>query len=219
MSTMRVVAIALLVLPLGTPPALAQATAEADVAALTALLEGRYRTVHDTHQPDAPQLTDQRQRVEVPALGGHVFYWQLNSGPDQAIYRQRLLQFVVEPDTGFIRQRTWGLASPERFADRFHDAGLFVSITEADLTSDLPEGCDPRWRPAGDRWYGYVDPSRCVIFSARHQEPRHIEAEVELSADGLRQAERGFAPDGRQLFGTPPGELLGLERLGLSEEQ
>lgn len=219
MSTMRVVAIALLVLPLGTPPALGQAAAEADVAALTALLEGRYRTVHDTHHPDAPQLTDHRQRVDVPALGSHVFYWQLNSGPDQAIYRQRLLQFVAEPDTGFIRQRTWSFASPERFADRFQDARLFASITEADLIASLAADCDPRWRPVGERWHGYVDPSRCVIFSARHQEQRHIEAEVELSADGLRQAERGFAPDGRQLFGTPPGELLGLERLGLSEEQ
>jgi hypothetical protein len=217
MSTMRTVACALLALLLATPPSLAQS--EADVAALTALLEGRYRTVHDAHRPDAPQLTDQRQRVEVPALGGHVFYWQLNSGPEQAIYRQRLLQFVAEPDTGYIRQRTWSFVSPERFADRFHDAGLFAAITAADLASDLPEGCDPRWRPAGDRWYGYVDPSRCVIFSERHQEQRHIEAEVELSQEGLRQAERGFAADGGQLFGTPPGELLSLERLGLSEEQ
>jgi len=217
MSTLQVVAIALLVLPLGAAPARAQA--ETDVASLTALLEGRFRTVHDTHHPDAPQLTDRRQRVEVPALGGQVFYWQLNSGPDQAIYRQRLLQFVAEPETGFIRQRTWSFVAPERFADRFDDAALFAAIAEGDLVSDLPEGCDPRWRPAGDRWYGYVDPSRCVIFSARHQEQRHIEAEVELSQDGLRQAERGFAPDGRQLFGTPPGELLSLERLGAFDEQ
>lgn len=184
-----------------------------DVADLAALLEGTYRTVHETHHPDTPQLTDRRMRVAVPALGENVLYWQLNSGPDQRVYRQRLLRLTQDPATGEILQHSFSLAEPGRFVDRFDDAAAFEAIGPADLADDLPAGCELRWQRLEDGWRGYLDPARCVIFSRRHQDYRHIEGEVIVRRDGLQQAERGFAADGRQLFGTAPGEFLRLDRL------
>ena len=107
---------------LAAPPV----TADERADALVAMLEGVYRTVHDDHSPDTPQLTDRRHRVSAPALGTHVLYWQLNSGPEQRVYRQRLL--IIEPDeaSGLLRQRTVSFVEPARFADQFADAALFA---------------------------------------------------------------------------------------------
>lgn len=190
----------------------APAVAEPSADKLVALLEGRYQTTHDTHSPDTPQLTDHRIRVENKALGTHVLYWQLNTGPDQRVYRQRLLIIEPDPASAKLRQRTYSFAEPARFADQFDNAALFAALTSDDLVSELPADCDPLWRETPQGWRSYVDPARCIVFSSRHQEYRHIEAEVHLTRDTLRQTERGFDAQGRQLFGTPPGESLELRR-------
>ncbi len=211
MKTRALTALLAALFALGAMPAGAQEP----VDALVTLLEGRYRTVHDQHSPDTPQLTDRRHRVVVPALGTHVLYWQLNSGPEQRIYRQRLL--VIEPDeaSGLLRQRTLSFREPARYADEFDNAALFASLTADDVLDELNPDCVPLWQETRRGWRAYLDPARCRIFSSRHQDYRHIEAEVELEPESLRQAERGFDSEGRQLFGTPPGELLLLERVSV----
>jgi hypothetical protein len=181
--------------------------------ALVAMLEGTYRTVHDEHSPDNPQLTDRRHRVAVPALGTHVLYWQLNSGPEQRVYRQRLLIIEPDEDSGLLRQRTVSFREPARFAGQFDNAALFATLTGDDVVSELNPDCVPLWSETPDGWRSYLDPARCRIFSSRHQDYRHIEAEVELEASGMRQTERGFDGEGRQLFGTAPGDMLVLERV------
>ncbi len=182
--------------------------------ALLELLQGRYQSAA-VLEPDrpGPQLTDHRIRVDSPALGEAVVYWQLNSGPEQHIYRQRLLIFAMDSDSGKIIQQTWSLAEPMRFDANEDQAALFATLDQADLIRELPESCDPVWQAHPDGWYAHTDPERCRIFSERHQDWRHIEAEVLLSAAGLQQAERGFDGQGRQLFGSPPGELFRLYRV------
>ncbi|MCC5868545.1 MAG: chromophore lyase CpcT/CpeT [Gammaproteobacteria bacterium] len=191
----------------------ARAMAAPSADSLVSLLEGRYQTTHDSHSPDAPQLTDHRVRVENSALGTHVLYWQLNSGPGQRVYRQRLLVIEPDPASGQLRQRTYSFAEPARFADQFDNAAVFAALTADDLVSELPADCDPMWRQSAEGWRSYVDPARCRIFSTRHQDYRHIEAELQLTPEALRQTERGFDAQGQQLFGTPPGEMLELRRV------
>lgn len=182
---------------------------------LLGLLEGRYQSpaLLDP-ELEGPQLTDHRVRVDSPALGVAVMYWQLDSGPEQRIYRQRLLIFSLDPESGRIVQGTWSLADPERFDASQEQAALFATLSEGDLVRELPEDCDPVWEQRPEGWYGRTDPARCKIFSERHQDWRHIEAELTLGLDGLSQAERGFDGEGRQLFGTAPGELFRLARVG-----
>jgi glucose/arabinose dehydrogenase len=193
----------------GATPVAADERAEA----LVAMLEGVYRTVHDEHSADAPQLTDRRVRVQAPALGSHVLYWQLNSGPEQRVYRQRLLIIEPDADSGLLRQRTVSFVEPARFANQFDQQALFAALTEHDVVSELDAACMPLWRETPAGWRAWLDPARCRIFSSRHQDYRHIEAEVELEPARMRQTERGFDSEGRQLFGTPPGEMLVLERV------
>lgn len=187
--------------------------AESQMALLIKLLDGRYQS-EALLDPlvDGPQLTDHRIRVHSPHLGDHVMYWQLNSGPEQQIYRQRLLVFSFDAESGHVRQQTFSLVDAQRFDATKNQTELFAGLSEADLVRELPAECDPMWQQVPEGWYGRTDPERCRIFSDRHQDWRHIEAELLLAIDGLRQAERGFDSAGNQLFGTAPGELFRLLR-------
>ena len=190
------------------------ADASADPAAVLAeLLAGRYQSEAMIDGSDGPWLTDYRVRVNNPELGETVMYWQIDTGPEQRTYRQRLLVMELDEESGHVRQHTWSLHEPERFAGQVDNRELFGKLTWADLFRELPAVCDPLWQPIADGWRGYTDPERCRIFSERHQDWRYIEAEVELSESGLRSTERGFDGAGNQLFGTDPGVFIELRRI------
>jgi len=189
------------------------AVAHADmVADMLASMEGTYRSdpavLADAELPD---LLDRRVRVDAPAFGEHVVYWQLNSGPEREVYRQRLLVFTAAGDE--IVQATWSFREPEQFADAFDAPGLFADLTEADVEPTLPDGCDQVWSRTDDGWYGRVNPDSCRVWSERRQQWRRIGAEAMVLPDAYLQAERGFDDEGTQLFGTKPGEMYRLERI------
>ena len=190
------------------------ADAVADPAAeLAELLAGTFKSEAMISGGDGTWLTDYRIRVDNPELGETVLYWQIDTGPEQRSYRQRLLVMEIDEDSGRVRQHTWSLRHPERFTGQFDNLALFGKLTRADLFRELPETCDPMWQPIAGGWRGYTDPERCRIFSERHQDWRYIEAEVELGQSGLRSTERGFDGEGRQLFGTEPGVFIELRRV------
>lgn len=194
--------------------ALAHEDAGADpLAQLTGLLTGHYRSEAALTGAEGLWLSDYRVRVQNSALGEFVLYWQIDTGPEQDAYRQRLLVMEIDQDSGLVRQRTWSLREPERFLGQFDRPQLFSDLTADDLFSELPEDCDPLWQPISNGWRGYTDPERCRIFSERHQDWRFIEAEVEVTEEGLRSTERGFDGAGNQLFGTEPGVFIHLRRV------
>jgi hypothetical protein len=181
------------------------------VGDMLAVMEGTYATEPNA-APDAelPDLLDRRVRVVAPAFGAHVVYWQLNSGPDREVYRQRLLSFAAEGDR--IVQTTWSFVAPEKFVDAFDSPGLFADLSDADVEPTLPEGCDQVWQKTADGWYGSVNPDTCRVWSERRQQWRRIGAEAMVLQDAYLQAERGFDDDGKQLFGTRPGDMYRLTR-------
>jgi hypothetical protein len=181
---------------------------------MLAMMEGTYRI-----DPAAlvgeemPELLDRRVRVDAPNIGKHVVYWQLNSGPDEKVYRQRLLVFVPSTKGEEIVQVTWSLRDSEQFVDAFDDEALFATLTHADLEQSLPEGCDQVWDRTENGWYGRVSPDICRVWSERRQMWRRIGAEAKVEPDAYWQAERGFDDDGKQVFGTKPGEMYRLQRI------
>jgi len=191
------------------------AAAHADIVTdMLASMEGTYRS--DPAVPadaELPDLLDRRVRVAAPAFGEHVVYWQLNSGPEREVYRQRLLVFTAAPDSDEIIQATWSFREPERFVDAFAAPDLFAGLTEADAEPALPDGCDQVWSRTDDGWYGRVDPDTCRVWSERRQQWRRIGAEARVLPDAYLQAERGFDDEGTQLFGTKPGDMYRLERI------
>lgn len=177
------------------------------------MMVGSYQS-DPSAEPDAelPDLLDRRVRIEAPALGTHAIYWQLNSGPEREVYRQRVLTFAAGED-GQIVQATWSLREPEKFVDAFNAPALFAQLTPQDVEASLPDGCDQIWRRSEDGWYGSVSPDTCRVWSERRQMWRRIGAEARVAPGAYFQAERGFDDDGNQVFGTKPGELYRLDRM------
>jgi len=185
--------------------------ADDPVGDMLAMMEGTYETEPDA-TPDAelPDLLDRRVRVVAPAFGTHVVYWQLNSGPDREVYRQRLLSFAADGDR--IVQTTWSFVAPEKFVDAFDSPDSFANLSDADVEPTLPDGCDQVWQKTEGGWYGSVNPDTCRVWSERRQQWRRIGAEAMVLPDAYLQAERGFDDDGKQLFGTEPGDMYRLTR-------
>lgn len=190
------------------------AQAQTELDELLALLEGSYTSdgVEQAGDTEDPLLSDRHVRLSAPALGAHVMYWQLNSGPEQRVYRQRVLVFELGDEPGTVRQITWSLRDPSDFVDAWESPGRFSALTTDDLVQDLPPTCVQVWQRRDDSWYGRVDPAVCRVWSERRQAWRRIEGEALVTAETYLTAERGFDNDGAQVFGTAPDEYYVLQR-------
>jgi hypothetical protein len=199
---------------LAFPQAVISADSE-QIDHLLNLMQGEFRNDHGSLAEGEPVLQDRRIRVDAPQLGEYVVYMQVNSGKELKVYRQRLLVFTRDPDGGTVLQHTWAFKNPDRFVDGFEKPELFRDVGPEDLELTLPEGCIQKWTVIADGWSGRVDPETCLIWSERRQSWRRIGAELKLTPGLMLQAERGFDEDGKQVFGTPPGDLYELPRIKL----
>lgn len=186
-----------------TPIDTATTSASDPAAALAELLAGQYAA---PATPSGPALADTRVPI-APLDEGAWLYFERDR--DGATYRQRVLQLVNQPG-GSVAQTAYTLRDPERFADGASLAGL----SSVDLDPGMPDGCEQIWRRVGERtWVGRVDPATCIIKSRRRQTRIRIELELRLDEEGLAEAERGFALDNTQLWGTPSGAFARLARV------
>lgn len=203
-------AASLLVVALIHSPAVNAAAADG----LLGLLEGTFSSAQpaESEGGNNPQLTNRHVRVSAPELGSHVMYLQLNSGPEKAVSRQRILIFSTAGNSDQLRQLTWSLQEPEAFVDAWDRPEIFAELTEDDLVQELPPGCAQLWEERDDSWYGRVDPANCRIWSKRRDTWLGIEAETRVTAAAYMTAERGFNEAGEQVFGTAPDEYYVLNR-------
>jgi len=181
-----------------------------DIEDLADLLAGTFDSeLIEPDQPDEQRLVDRRIRLDLPNLGAHVFYQQINHREGLTVYRQRLL--VLTDASGRLEQRAYALREPEWYVDA--NASSFERMTTEDLEEILPHGCEQVWTRTDDGFRGYVDPDQCQVISSRTGKARRIEAESHLSRDRLLLAERGYDADSReQLFGSAPNEFRILGR-------
>lgn len=181
-----------------------------EISDLAALLFGRFEARAET--PD-DQMVDRRVRVPSDALSGVWYYYQVNHRADWSVYRQRVNRLTLSDDGTTILQHTYTLKSPEDYVDIWDDPARLAALSEADFEPFLNDGCEQVWkRQEQGGWFGYVDPKTCRIFSTRRNKHIHIEAEAIVTDAYLKQTERGFNPDGSQLWGSKPGEFITLYR-------
>lgn len=172
---------------------------------LLAMLEGTY-VGGDSDEP----MTDTRFRIDAPKLGQHVYYGELRPATSDEPYRQNINILTAEGDV--VRQRTMQLKNGSEWPPNVTSAS-FQDFALENLVDSLPEGCSTAWRQTENGWRGYMDPNRCSVYSERLNVWRNIEAETFLSAEEIKHAERGFDENGKQLFGTAPGEHYSFERM------
>jgi hypothetical protein len=115
-------------------------------------------------------------------------------------YRQRVYH-VTEPEDGRIRSDVYEIPDPLRFA------GIWkVSDRLGDLTPDslaLKDGCTVLLeRVSGDAFEGGTVGMGCM---SSLQGARYATSEVRLTADGLVTWDRGYGPDGNQVWGATEG--------------
>ncbi len=179
------------------------------------LMAGEYRSrpVDGDVDDQFELLVDRRVVVDVPQLGRHVVYWQLNTGEDERVYRQRLLVFAHAPELNAIVQTTWSFREPEKYVDAFAAPERLATISMDDLEQTLPVGCEQAWQPGEQGWEALLRAKDCRVWSERRKSWRLIEAEAKVTTEAYWQAERGFDDAGQQVFGTPPGQLYRLDRV------
>lgn len=181
----------------------------APIDQLSTLMTGYFQTADDDPKNT---IRDRRIRLNAADFDGVWFYYQLNTGAEWKVYRQRVVQ-LTSGDNGGVIQTTYGLKDPARFVDLWDKPDVLASVTSDDIEPYFEEGCEQNWQVSTDgAWRGYVNPTSCKIFSERRQAPISIEAEAILDQDTYRQTERGFDENGNKLFGTPVGEFIVLYR-------
>ena len=187
----------------------AGALEEAQAESLAALMTDIFETAPDDPDND---ISDQRVRINAPALDGVWLYYQLNTGAERNLYRQRVISLSAADDGRTVLQRTYVLKEPERYVDAWSEPTLLTAMTPEQIEPFFEAGCEQVWRPDDGGWRGYVDPTTCRIFSERRQSYISIEAEARLDETAYRQTERGYDRDSNMLFGTAPGAFIVLYR-------
>ncbi|MEO1137279.1 MAG: chromophore lyase CpcT/CpeT, partial [Pseudomonadota bacterium] len=178
-----------------------------DAEALGAMMTDIFETAPDDPDND---IRDRRVRIESPDFSGVWLYYQLNTGPEKQVYRQRVIELINQD--GVVVQKTYGLKDPDMFVDAWDKPTLLSSMSLSDIEPFFDEGCEQVWRRAQDAWRGAVNRETCRIFSARRQAHIFIEAEARLDETTYKQTERGYDEDGEKLFGGEPGEFIVLYR-------
>lgn len=180
---------------------------QSSAQALAAMMADVFETAPDDPDND---IRDRRVQLDTPDLPGVWLYYQLNTGPQKTVYRQRVIELIEDGDT--VIQKTYGLNEPEAYADLWDKPALLNTISTADFEPYFDEGCEQIWRREGGEWRGAVNRETCRIFSERRQAFIYIEAEAELNETAYRQTERGYSENGEKLFGGEPGEFIVLYR-------
>lgn len=195
------------------------ATPVPDLATLLAWMTGDFdnRAQFEAQPPAAEPrfllLGIQRRLVQVPALGTHIVYAQVNDAADPArIRRQRLFAFAPDAGGGIV-MTSWSFVDEDAARDILGRLGDLAAMPATAFRPSLPAGCDMRWTATEGTWSGRVDPGTCTISARRDGAPMKLRSTEILDAAGLRNEEAGFTAAGVMAFGLPDGVYYEFRRI------
>jgi len=187
------------------------------VAHLAKMMLGTFST--DEKYAGKP-FTDQRILIQDSSQSNEGVVWiyyQLNTGSDRDLYRQRIIKLLPAADTKVI-QKTYEPKNPQLWVNAWESPEVVASFTPSDVQPKFEQVCDQIWRAQESEigeasWRAYISPKTCKIYSQRRKAMISIESESILTASSLKQSERGFdASAEEQLFGSSPNEFITLNR-------
>ncbi len=164
---------------------------------------------NDPRSQTAPERKHERihaihHRLNIPALGGAVFYVEEYRDNDPAkIIRQRLVTFTSNAPLRTIRMQQ-GFFKDAKVAQGAHvDSAKLAKLGASDV-SVLP-GCDVTWRRVGDQFEGAIAPKSCQFGDGKDR--RYSVHNLVLSATKYWREDRSFRVSDDTLFlGYPTDE-------------
>ncbi|MBK6599583.1 MAG: chromophore lyase CpcT/CpeT [Proteobacteria bacterium] len=179
---------------------------------LATLLEGTFKT--PANSSDDP-MTVRQVRFVAAGLPGTVLYWQIDTGAEAKVYRQRVT-VLTEAAGGVVRGTTYAFNQPALFVNAWDKMSALEALTPADLKpgfeANSDADCDMKYRRSGSGWRGTVDPNVCRFWSSRRNAERGLGAVSEIDSAGLRQTEWAFDEAGKLAFGSGPDKLITMVR-------
>lgn len=149
-------------------------------------------------------------RLDLPALGEHVFYTEEYKDNDsKSVYRQRLVTFSSDAEANAIRMRQGFFNDPAAVLGAHHSAEAAAAIN-ADSVSFIDE-CDVYFRRVADQFHGEMTPKACVFGEG--DERRYAVHTIDLSENKFWRTDATYLiADDAYFRGTKPGEPTELRR-------
>lgn len=190
----------------------ARAQTAADFELMMQWMAGRFdnnQQVFEQREAKAARIHDHLHavvaRVQVPAVGTHVFYQQQHSPDDPSKPgRQRLYSFAQDSGAGTITQRWYSFPDPAAVIDAHRDPSKLAGLTP-DKLGTTP-GCELIWTRDGDAFVGAMKPGACRSTSRSTGRSILVSATYRLMKDALWMSER-IEDESGALLSEPPGNV------------
>lgn len=151
------------------------------------------------------------KRVDLPAIGEHVFYVEQYSGGDPSnIYRQRIYLFTPVSETGEIRLDIMAPMDPAPLVGAYRDPSLLDGLTMDDLIA-YPQ-CAVYWTRRENQYVGVTRRGECRVESRRSGRTLLIEDDLLLTEDMIWIQDRAETEDGDYVYGNRAGIAHQLRR-------
>lgn len=154
-------------------------------------------------------------RVNLPAVGEHVFYVkQYMDGDPKKIYRTRLYSFVPNEKENAIELRIYTFPDEKAVTDAHLDQSKLTGLT-LDKLKATP-GCEVYWKRDGEGFKGEMKPT-CRVNSQRLGKTIIITDDLKLTKDEIWINDQAKDEQGGYVFGNKSGEHHKLKRVRFFE--
>lgn len=176
---------------------------QAELERVVALMCGSFSSeMQSVEDPDFYDIRLEMARIW-PARrdGAWIYVEQAVASALENPYRQRIYRVTMQND-GTVRSDVYLMpGDPRRFAGAWKDPSRLDDMHPKDLL--LRDGCSVVMKPDGpNRWVGGTVGNGCP---SERSGAAYATSEVTLSAEGLVTLDRGFAADGKQVWGSAKG--------------
>lgn len=197
---------------------IAAAIGEKDVADLATLWEGWFDNFEYTQWQEARGIPAEAQegrrlkifkRVDVPALGKHVTYVEQYLGdPPESLFRQRLYHHWWDAKTREIVTDIYAMtpADEKRVLGAHLDPAKLNGLRKETMTN-IPAGCEVRWRKIGDHFVGVQKAETCSYIppGTNLTEPVRLSDTITLDENFLTTTTQFRKQDAELWNGNPLG--------------